>query len=395
MWRWDQGRLSYFQFDSLKAMARLALAYDWKILEKPIAVPETGLPFLPDKPGYEKPWRNYSRTLKRGMIVYDDGTRAVPTPLAELLAGDGLVTADEYFHFIARTFTDPSPALQGWNPATPRRYPLVFALRYGLAKLAEEGVAEVALDEVLRAYSKSEFLGDEEYSRFAALGASGQDAEGLSPSSDPRQARESLKAISQISYLHYDGQSLAFSLDARDAKRVFDQLHPINGTAEKDPDREVLRLARLFDAGDTLHTYELKNTITSEAQNSGFEEGNKAKRTHITIERNSKLRDAYFAAHPSPICDACEMDTSQRYPWALRILDLHHLLPLSSGTRVEQSGTVFSDLAPLCPTCHRAVHRFYDAWLKEQSRSDFESMGQAREVYGTAKTQICEAAHAQ
>ena len=199
MWRWDQGRLAYFQFDSLKAMARLALAHDWKALEKSIAVPETGLPFLPDKPGYEKPWRNYSRTLKRSMIVYDDGTRAVPTPLAELLAGDGLVTADEYFHFIARTFTDPSPALQGWDPATPRRYPLVFALRYGLAKLAEEGVAEVALDEVLRAYSKSEFLGDEEYSRFAALVASGQDAEGPSPSSDPRQARESLKAISQIS----------------------------------------------------------------------------------------------------------------------------------------------------------------------------------------------------
>lgn len=263
MWRWDQGGLSYFQFDSLKAMARLALAHDWKTLEKPIAVPETGLPFLPDKPGYEKPWRNYSRTLKRGMIVYDDGTRAVPTPLAELLAGDGLVTADEYFHFIARTFTDPSPALQGWDPATPRRYPLVFALRYGLAKLVEGGMAEVALDEVLRAYSKSKFLGDEDYSQFAALVASGQDAEGQSRSSDPRQARESLKAISQISYLHYDGQALAFSLDTRDSKRVFDQWHPIN------------------------------------------------------------------------------------------------------------------------------------AWLREESRSDFESMGQAREVYGTAKTRIGEAAHAQ
>lgn len=223
-------------------------------MEKPIAVPETGLPFLPDLPGYEKPWRNYLRTLKRGMIVYDDGIRAVPTPLAQLLAGDGLVTADEYFHFIARTFTAPSPAFKGWDPAIPRRYPLVFALRFGLVKLAEEEIAEVELDEILRAYRESDFLGDEGYSQFAALVAFGQDAEGPSLSSDERrEARESLKAISQISYLHYDGQALAFSLDTRDSKRVFDQLHPINGTPEEDPDLELLRLAGLFDGADTLH----------------------------------------------------------------------------------------------------------------------------------------------
>ena len=392
MWHWEQGRLEYFQFDKLKAIARLALAHDLKSVSKSVAVSATELPFLPDR--YPNLWRNYSRVLKRAMIVYDDGIRAVPTPLARLLAGDGLVTADEYFHFIAQTFTDPTPAFRGWDPTTPRRYPLVFALRYGLAKLAEMGVAEVTLDEVLWAYRNSDFVGDEEYPRFAALLISGQAEEERLDSSESRQARESLKAISQISYLHFDGQALAFSLDRRDAERVFDQVHPINGVPEEDPDMELLRLATLYADVDAVHTYDLKNTVTSEAQNSGFQEGNKAKRTHITIERNSKLRDAYFAANPSAICDACELDTSKRYPWAGRILDLHHLLPLSSGTRVEQSGTVFSDLAPLCPTCHRAVHRYYDIWLKDEGRSDFESMGQAREVYGVAKDEI-EAAYAQ
>lgn len=386
MWRWDQGRLSYFQFDSLKAIARLALAHDLKSVDKSVAVLATGLPFLPDS--YPKLWRNYSRTLKRAMIVYDDGNKALPTPLAKLLAGDGLVTADEYFHFIAQTFTDPSPALQGWDSATPQRYPLVFALRYGLAKLAEKGIAEVALDEILWAYRDSEFLGAEEYSRFAALVTSGHAAEEPLDTSESRQARESLKAISQISYLHYDGQAITFSLDSKDAEHVFDQLCPINGIPEEDADMELLRLAGLFNPDAAVHAHDLKNTVTSEAQNSGFQEGNKAKRTHITIERNSKLRDAYFAANPSAICDACEMDTAQRYPWAARILDLHHLLPLSSGTRVEQSGTVFSDLAPLCPTCHRAVHRYYDVWLRDESRSDFQSIGEAREVYGAAKGRI-------
>lgn len=58
MWRWDQGRLSYFQFDSLKAIARLALAHDLKSVDKSVAVSATGLPFLPDS--YPKLWRNYS-----------------------------------------------------------------------------------------------------------------------------------------------------------------------------------------------------------------------------------------------------------------------------------------------------------------------------------------------
>ena len=406
MWDWEQGRLSYFQFDSLKVMARLALAHDWKSVEKSVAVPETGLQFPPDQKGYEKPWRNYARVLRLCMIVYEDDSKAVPTPLAELLAGDGLVTSDEYFHFIAQTFTDPSPALVGeekgkkaeyWDPTIPRRYPLAFALRYGLVKLAETGVQTVALDEVLYAYSESEISGGEDYSQFVALVTANQAADRSTlPSSATRQARESLYVVSQISYLHYDGKALVFSLDARDARQVFDQLRPINGTPEREAQRELSRLANLFDFTKAPQTHDLKSAITFETQSSGFREGTKTTRSHITIERNPRLRDAYFSENPTAICDACEMDTSRRYPWAARILDLHHLLPLSSGTRVlDSSGTMLCDLAPLCPTCHRAVHRYYDRWLRDESRADFESMGQAREVYGVAKTRIGEAAHAQ
>lgn len=395
-WSWEQGRLLYLQFDSLKAMARLVLAHDWNSVEKPVAVPETGLRFPPDKSGYEKPSRNYSRVLGLGMIVYKRGGKAIPTPLAELLAGDGQITTDEYFHFIAQTFTDPSPALKGWHSEAPRRYPLVFALRYGLAKLAETGVPKVALDEILRAYCRSKISGGEDYSQFAALVTVNQGANHSPlPTKETRQARESLYVISQISYLHCDGKALVFSLDAHDARRIFDQLRPIDGAPEGKAGSELLRLASLFDVAKTPHTHDLKSAITSETQNSGFKEGSKTTRSHIAIERNAKLRDAYFSAKPSAICDACELDTSKRYPWAARILDLHHLLPLSSGTRVlDKSGTVLSDLVPLCPTCHRAVHRYYDAWLRDECRSDFESMGQAREVYGVAKTRIWDAAHA-
>ncbi len=108
----------------------------------------------------------------------------------------------------------------------------------------------------------------------------------------------------------------------------------------------------------------------------------------MAIERNAKLRAAYFKAHPTAICDACQMDAAKRFPWAKAMLEIHHLLPLSSGTRVEQSGTVFSDLAPLCPTCHRGVHRYYEEWLRSRGRVDFTGVDESRRVYQAARRQI-------
>ena len=76
---------------------------------------------------------------------------------------------------------------------------------------------------------------------------------------------------------------------------------------------------------------------------------------------------------------------AQSYPWTERVMDLHHLLPLSSGTRVESTGTTFDDLVPVCPSCHRAVHRFYDRWLSSNDRKDFKSAHEALGVYNSMK----------
>lgn len=46
---------------------------------------------------------------------------------------------------------------------------------------------------------------------------------------------------------------------------------------------------------------------------------------------------------------------------------------------------MLDDLVPNCPTCHRAVHRYYGQWLKEQGRKDFEDAKQARAIYEEAK----------
>ena len=54
MWRWDQGRLLYFQFDILRDIAKTLVKFDNADISKcenlfrQTLVTETGMPFLPD-----------------------------------------------------------------------------------------------------------------------------------------------------------------------------------------------------------------------------------------------------------------------------------------------------------------------------------------------------------
>jgi predicted HNH restriction endonuclease len=136
------------------------------------------------------------------------------------------------------------------------------------------------------------------------------------------------------------------------------------------------------------------NAAANDVIQSGFVEGNRVKKTHLVIERNNRLRQAYFHTHPSPHCDVCSLDTRATYPWANRILDLHHLLPLSSGIQVKKSSTTFDDLVPVCPSCHRAIRRFYDQWLCREGLEDFPNETQARVVYRDLKAGFRGAVHA-
>ena len=80
-------------------------------------------PFSPKQEDY-KPWRNYARTFKSMGLVYQKGEAAEPTEIANLLADDGSITTDEYFHFLAEYTSSPSPALKGWDSSAELRYPL-------------------------------------------------------------------------------------------------------------------------------------------------------------------------------------------------------------------------------------------------------------------------------
>jgi len=377
MWRFDQGRIEYFQFDELRKIAKFAVANDLKSASRGPLVSATGLPFLPASTAYP-PWRNYSRVFRTAMLVAKIGDNAVPTPIAQALAKDGQVTSDDYFHFLAQSFTDPAPSFQEWKPTATPRFPLLFALKFLLTR-SVLGSPVVGIREIVGAYQKSNFDGEEDQTAFIEI------AKKSWTSGDHRQARESIQVIGQISYLSATSTDVTVSLDKDDAIDVFESLQAIRGKQENGSEREILRIAGLFESAVSDFEIDFSKTVLDETVEAGFSEGTRVERTHIVLERNSAIRNAYFEKNPTTTCDFCARDTKSEFPWADRVLDIHHVLPLCSGTRSDKSGTVLGDLVAICPTCHRAVHRFYTKWLKAQGKKDFVDAAEARAVYDQAK----------
>lgn len=399
MWHWDQGHGPYFWFDSLRRLSQYVVAHNFKAASREELLDATGLSFA--APVTHSPWRQYSRALKLTFLVSEDQGKAVPTPVAQLLSVPGRTTCDQYMHFLARAFTEPSPALQEWVPNTNFRYPLLFTLKYVLTKRSVSRDPVSTLDEIIGAFLQSGFVGDEPEEAFIGIvGPATGYANQINrvPENLRRQARESLGVLAQISYLHLGNSRLTVSLDAEDAATVFADLHPVLGPHAADRETEIRRVATLFRDGATEDFYDYPNTAASDVVQSGFMEGNKVEKTHLTIERNQSLRRAFFMAHNTAFCDVCSLNTVLTYPWTDRVLDLHHLLPLCSGMRVTtigtKTGTTLDDLVPVCPSCHRAIHRFYGRWLKQKGLLDFENEGQARTVYRDMKAQFHGAVHA-
>ena len=390
MWNWDQGRMAYFQYDVLRTVSRFITEHQWTRENSTLIRNKTGLPFR--APKSHTPWRNYLRIYKLCLLVSEIDGVAIPTPVAKILRQAGSVTCDEYLHFLVEATTDPSPALIGWKDVREDkgiRHPLCFALKYLLAKAASSKDPITPIYEIIGAYRDSGFSGSEDDSAFLSLMPNRFDYVRHGRSADSRQARESIKFISQISYLHCDDSNIITSLSKEDAMIIFQDIQPIPGPHERDGNREIQRLATLFKDGSVHDFFDYQSTIVSDVLESGFSEGSKVKKTHIVIERNSKLRDLFFERTPTTVCDACCMNTKKNYPWTERVLDLHHILPLSSGTRVDSKiGTMLDDLMPVCPTCHRAIHRFYDRHLKTQTRKDFLNEEEARCTYAQVKGEI-------
>lgn len=387
-WRFDQGRLEYFQIDEIRKIA-VALAQADGI-DKPgsaatdglrkILSLHSGLPFLPTD---YTVWRNYGRVFKCMMLAAEIGNKIVATDLCRAIAADPAgFDGDDYLAHFARRFYYPSPIFVGYKVTGPQVFPVAAVVKFLISEYLVRGKDYVTLDEIAQYLVANNVTGKEDLTYFASL----PKGPNLSADAEIRQLRELVKVISQFSFLKWDNPSLYLEVkDKAELYAIEKALDPVLDRREPDQNREVLKLGSGFAAGTV-------GQVTAglvESMEREFTEGKKVRVYHLRTERSTKLKEIYFSEAKTPeVCRMCAMDTAKRYPWSPHVIELHHLLPLASPVRVEGDKTSVKDLVGLCPTCHRATHRYYASWFKAQGISDFRNYAEAKGVYREAQSKV-------
>jgi predicted HNH restriction endonuclease len=382
VWRFDQGRLDYFNFDEIRRIA-CALSNIDEIkkpeLENDVLRQElakySNRPFLPEN---YTVWRNYKRVFACSLLATEVDGKIVATDLCRFIANEPIDT-DDYFAFFAKKFYFPSPIFENYNTTEPPIFPVSAILKYIFTKFKRTSKNFITIDEIGSILIANNITGIEPINFY----------ENLKPKTineDMRQIRELIRFISQFSFLKWENPNLffdAYSID--EMYNIIFKLEPIITKRNLDPGLELLNMGSGFMSSE-LGDYTLQQIASIDTE---FSEGSKIRVTHIRTERSTKLKEFYFkyTKHPE-ICNMCELDTHKKYPWTDNIIEIHHLLPLSSPARVESKLTSVQDIAGICPNCHRSVHKYYKIWLKNNDKFDFGSKEEATAVYQEAKLKV-------
>jgi hypothetical protein len=384
LWRFDQGRLDYFQFDEVKRIA-FALA-DVNGIPKPNVDDDilrrilSNYSLRPFAPANYTVWRNYKRVFGCLLLATEVAGRIVCTDLCKILATNSdEIDIDDYMRHFATHFYYPSPVFDGYNCTDPQTFPVVAIIKFLLSEYLVRGKNFVTVDEIGSHLIVNDVTGLEPLNFYSTL-------KPKKFKGDLRQPRELIRFVSQFSFLKWNNPNLYLEVtNKEEVLQIEKLLAPLLTPRRPHAEAELLNLGSNFQGtalGDL--TISQINVIDTE-----FTEGSKIRVTHLRTERSVKLKDFYFANISNPhICDMCTMDTKERYPWTDRIIELHHLLPLCSPVRVDTGKTSIKDIAGVCPSCHRATHKFYSKWLRNSGLKDFQNYEEARYVYSEAKQQV-------
>jgi hypothetical protein len=310
--------------------------------------------------------------------------KVVLTDIGRRLALDDAFTIDDYLTIVAKRFRFPFPAFEGYNATEERIYPFCAVLKLLFAKLANGRAPQVTLEEVGTLIIGNNCSGAEPVEYYATLRDTGRS---FTSEAEERQVREMLRFLSQFSFLKWNNPTLELDIagGATLPQSLLEVANPDIFTPSAIPEQELLTIATPSRHGYVEFEMPARDEEPSEFE---FIEGKRERKTHIRVERSPLLRKAYFATYTVLVCHMCGMDTKVKYPWSINLLELHHLLPLSSSIAVGSRATLLTDVVPLCPTCHRAVHAYYRVWLTTNSRVDFSSKSEAVLVYQQAVSQV-------
>ena len=387
-WRFDQGRLDYFQFDEIKRIAKALVNLDG--IQKPSAPNKdllrealksySDLPFAPTD---YYVWRNYKRVFGCQLLASEINQRIYVTELCKALTDSTLdLDADDYFAHVAKNFYYPSPIFEGYEVNSKQLFPIIAVIKYLLAQVIYHSNNKVSIDEITQYLIGNNVDGTEPLYLYSSLNKTNHELSG----DQPRQLREMLRFISQFSFLKWSSPHLYIEITSlEEIYELENKLTPTINIRNSDTGAEVLQMGSGFET-NILGSVTLTPIETLEEE---FTEGKKVRVTHLRSERSGKLKQIYFSSITNPqICDMCNMDTSIKYPWTAHTIELHHLLPLSSPIRVESGKTSLKDLVGLCSSCHRATHKYYGNWLRSNAIKDFRSYTEAKAIYAEAKSKV-------
>jgi hypothetical protein len=388
-WRWDQGRLEYFQFDEIRSIAKALSAFDGQHLSKGedadhlrVLLSEySEKTFLPND---YKVWRNYKRVFGCQMLATDRAGFMLATDLCKKLA-TGAVTADEYFLHFARNFAFSSPVFKDYDSTVTAVFPVCVIVKKLVANFTYHGRPFISLDEVFKQIQNFGVTGREPLSFYHHVNQI--DSIPSRTEDENRQVRELLRFVSQFSFLKWESPNLFLDISTlEEAQAIVALFEPESGLRLADAAQELLRIGQLTVNSPKMEMYYLPLVSPIDSE---FTEGGRVRISHLRVERSGKLKQLFFKNAKDPhVCNMCSMNTQNHYPWADRLIELHHLLPLGSPIRVNHLTSSVEDLVGLCPSCHRATHKFYSNWLSQSGQLDFSSRFQAIDVYKQATSQF-------
>jgi hypothetical protein len=383
MWRWDQGRLLYLQFDALKSIAEILVKFDGADIRacdpqlREALKNGTGLPFAPNR---YTVLRNYKRMFECAFLATVAGGRLAVSDFAHELAkaGGSFANADDYLlNYIGR-FRFPFAAFGNYNAIAKREYPFCATIKLLIAMHRAGKEPRISFDDAIEYISGNNCTGCEDIAFYSGLAPKPCNA----TNAEKRQRREMLIFISQLSMLKvYDGCLWLDVASESTIDELADKfLAPVATTPKSNRNEEFMSLTQIS-GGSPLLVAEALAPYVCDVE---FIEGKRKRTEHFRVERSPLLRRCYMQEHKKPVCEMCGMKVSERYPWTEYMLDIHHLLPLSSSVAITAKGTSLNDIVGLCPSCHRSIHIYYAKWLRRMGQDDFLSRGEARDVYLSA-----------
>lgn len=124
-WRWDQGRLKYFEFSTLKKIAKALIRIEGVNPQEqpdPLRTPLSDATGQPFSPADYSVWRNYSRVFKCSLLAAKVDGRLTCTDICRDLASDAddSLSADDFLSVIIKKTYFPSPVFQGYDSEAQR-----------------------------------------------------------------------------------------------------------------------------------------------------------------------------------------------------------------------------------------------------------------------------------